>query len=109
MIQAGGRSIAAGADGTAAGAGDAEVACGVLGRSEMPLLRTGQSMGGKERKARKELEKKRRTAAQQNPSQQFSPTAQYELPQHADPVGMQKGAMLDEVGMQHSSGKTCQH
>ena len=45
--------------------------------------------------------KKKRTAGQQNPPQQDSPATQNVLPQQVDPVGMQKGARSEEVGMQH--------
>lgn len=47
--------------------------------------------------------KERLTAAQQPPPQQDSPATQNVFPQHVDPVGMQKGAMLGEAGMQHWS------
>lgn len=46
-------------------------------------------------------EKRRRTAGQQNPPQQDSPATQKVSPQHVDPFGMQKGAKLEEAGMQH--------
>ena len=65
MIQAGGGSIAVGADGTAAGAGDVEVACVVLSGSEMPLLRNrarrGKERKGEERKGEKGVGEKRET------------------------------------------------
>lgn len=48
-------------------------------------------------------EEKRHTAAQQNSPQQDSPATQNVSPQHVDPVGMQKGAMFVEEGMQHWS------
>ena len=113
MIQADGGSVAVGADGTAAGAGDVEVTGHVLcGMSEMPLLRNRAKIWeGEERKGkeRRRWRKERLRAAQQNSPQQLSPTAQYVSPQHVDSVGMQKGATLEDVGMQHSSVKSCQH
>lgn len=53
-------------------------------------------------------EKRRRTAGQQNPPQQDSPATQKVSPQHEDPFGMQKGAKLEEAGMQHCTVRSFQ-
>jgi len=43
------------------------------------------------------------TIAQQNPSQQISSEVQKVLPQQVEPFGLQNGATLLELAIQHSS------
>lgn len=100
MIVAGGRPRADGASGAAAGAGDFEVADRVLLVSEMLVSQLSGKKDQEEEEEREELGR-RLTAAQQNSPQQDSPAMQNVFPQHVDPVGMQKGATLEDVGMQH--------
>lgn len=101
MIVAGGRTGAEGASRAAAGAGDFDVTDVILYVSEMLLSR----LNGKMNKETKKIEEweRRFTGAQQKFPQQTSPATQNVSPQHVDPDGMQKGATLEEVGMQHWS------
>lgn len=101
MIVAGGRAGADGAGGTAAGSDQFDVADGVL---LVPETRDSHLSGKDESGVwNKKSGEERLTAAQQNPPQQDSPAAQNVFPQHVDPFGMQNGARLVELGMQHSS------
>ena len=99
MVVADGGIGADGAGGAAAGAGDFGVADGVLSfvRYDGFTVEWEEGLGVLE----KRRGDKRRTAGQQNPPQQDSPATQKVSPQHVDPFGMQKGAKLEEVGMQH--------
>ena len=108
MVVAGGGIGADGAGGAAAGAGEFGVADGVLCFVRYSGLDTEWEDGTGNSERREEERDRRRTAGQQNPPQQDSPTTQKVSPQHVDPFGMQKGAKLEEVGMQHCTVNSCQ-
>ena len=61
----------------------------------------GEGKGREGAKKKERIERKERTAGQQNPPQQDSPATQNVSPQQVDPTGMQKGSKSEEVGIQH--------